>query len=232
MDSSKCKGNSLIHGISINNKGKLIWKDSFEELGKFVEEFLPTIDGEWGCPGGDMKQYKSADLDLRWHPSTRSITLNGKLKESISEKLIHLALVTGPLNDKDTEHAATDKYCTNKPELSDCNCACLNADMEGIKRDMTILESRMLAAMSENEQESDIISLRVKLVDMETVVHNQDEIISRLSEENLSFRSRLLNLEKLVHLMSQEYRNKSSGAINLSNITKEPSTRNRHSTSR
>ncbi|CAB3990437.1 Hypothetical predicted protein, partial [Paramuricea clavata] len=99
--------------------------------------------------------------------------------------------------------------------------------MEGIKLDMTILESRMLAAISENEHESDIISLRVKLVDMEAVVHNQDEIISRLSEENLSFRSRLLNLEKLVHFMSQEYRNKSSGAINLSNITKEPSTRNR-----
>ncbi|CAB4026684.1 RNA-directed DNA polymerase from mobile element jockey-like, partial [Paramuricea clavata] len=99
--------------------------------------------------------------------------------------------------------------------------------MEGIKLDMTILESRMLAAMSENQHESDIISLRVKLVDMEAVVHNEDEIISRLSEENLSFRSSLLNLEKLVHFMSQEYRNKSSGAINLSNITKEPSTRNR-----
>ena len=174
-----------------------------------------------------MKQYKSVDLDLRWHPSTRSITLNGKLKESINEKLIHLALVTGQLNNKDTEHAATDKYCMNEPELSDCNCAHLNADMEGIKLDMTILESRMLAAMSKNEHESDIISLRVKLVDMEAVVHNQDEIISRLSEENLSFRSRLMNLEKSVHFMSQEYRNKSSGAINLSNITKEPSTRNR-----
>ena len=134
---------------------------------------------------------------------------------------------TGQLNNKDTEHAATDKYCMNEPELSDCNCAHLNADMEGIKLDMTILESRMLAAMSKNEHESDIISLRVKLVDMEAVVHNQDEIISRLSEENLSFRSRLLNPEKLVHFMSQEYRNKSSGAINLSNITKEPSTRNR-----
>ena len=227
MDSNKCNGNSLIHGISINNKGKLIWNDSFEELKKFVEEFLPTTDGEWGCPGGDVKQYKSVDLDLRWHPSTRSITLNGKLKESINEKLIHLALVTGLLNNKNTEHAATDKYCMNEPELSDCNCAHLNADMEGIKLDMTILESRMLAAMSKNEHESDIISLRVKLVDMEAVVHNQDEIISRLSEENLSFRSRLLNLEKLVHFMSQEYRNKSSGAINLSNITKEPSTRNR-----
>ncbi|CAB4041513.1 Hypothetical predicted protein [Paramuricea clavata] len=59
--------------------------------------------------------------------------------------------------------------------------------MEGIKLDLTILESRMLAAVSENEHESDIISLRVKPVDMEAVVHNQDEIISRLSEENLSF---------------------------------------------
>ena len=58
----------------------------------------------------------------------------------------------------------------NEPELSDCNCAHLNADMEGIKLDMTILESRMLAAMSKNEHESDIISLRVKLVDMEAII--------------------------------------------------------------
>ncbi len=227
MDSNKCKGNSLIHGISINNKGKLIWKDSFEELKKFVEEVLPTIDGEWGCPGGDVKQYKSVDLDLRWHPSTRSITLNGKLKENINEKLIHLALVTEQLNNKDIEHAATDKCRMNEPEVSGCNCAHLNADLEGIKLDMTILESRMFAAMSENEHESDIISLRVKLVEMEAVVQNQDEIISRLSKENLSLKSRLLNLEKLVHFMSLEYQNKSSGTTDLFNITKEPSTRNR-----
>ena len=227
MDSNKCKGNSLIHGISINNKGKLIWKDSFEELKKFVEEVLPTIDGEWGCPGGDVKQYKSVDLDLRWHPSTRSITLNGKLKENINEKLIHLALVTEQLNNKDIEHAATDKCRMNEPEVSGCNCAHFNADLEGIKLDMTILESRMFAAMSENEHESDIISLRVKLVEMEAVVQNQDEIISRLSKENLSLKSRLLNLEKLVHFMSLEYQNKSSGATDLFNITKEPSTRYR-----
>ena len=78
----------------------------------------------------------------------------------------------------------------NEPEVSGCNCAHFNADLEGIKLDMTILESRMFAAMSENEHESDIISLRVKLVEMEAVVQNQDEIISRLSKENLSLKSR------------------------------------------
>ena len=112
-------GRSLIYNRNKNGpRLDPLWnsKDSFEELKKFVEEVLPTIDGEWGCPGGDVKQYKSVVLDLRWHPSTRSITLNGKLKENINEKLIHLALVTEQLNNKDIEHAATDKCRMNEPE--------------------------------------------------------------------------------------------------------------------
>ena len=43
---------------------------------------------------------------------------------------------------------------------SSCSCAYINADMEGIKLDITILESRLLTALSENEYESDI-NLRI-----------------------------------------------------------------------
>ena len=57
---------SLLHGVSFNNKGKLIWTKSLQDLQKFVEEILNLADGGWCCPGGGAKQFKSEDIDLRW----------------------------------------------------------------------------------------------------------------------------------------------------------------------
>ncbi|CAB4038807.1 Hypothetical predicted protein, partial [Paramuricea clavata] len=78
--------------------------------------------------------------------------------------------------------------------------------------DLTILESRLLTALLENEYESDINLLRVKLKELEGVVRNQDEVNRRLIEENVFFKSKLLFLEKLVLNMSQDYQNKGSGS--------------------
>jgi hypothetical protein len=76
----------------------------------------------------------------------------------------------------------------------------VKADLKGLKLDMTILESRLFAALSENEcrSESDINSLRLNLIEMEGVVRHQDEIICRLNEENIFFKSKLMSLEKLI----------------------------------
>lgn len=50
---------SLLHGVSLNKKGKIIWTKSYEDLQMFVEEVLDLADGVWGCPGGNAKQFKS-----------------------------------------------------------------------------------------------------------------------------------------------------------------------------
>lgn len=39
------KNGSVIHGISINAKDKLIWNGSYEKLQRFVEEALAISDG-------------------------------------------------------------------------------------------------------------------------------------------------------------------------------------------
>jgi hypothetical protein len=46
---------SLLHGVSFNNKGKLIWTKSLQDLQKFVEEILNLADGGWCCPGGGRR---------------------------------------------------------------------------------------------------------------------------------------------------------------------------------
>ena len=87
---------SLLHGISLNNKGELIWTKSLQDLQKFVKETLNNTDGVWCCRGG-AKQFKSEDIDPRWYPEMQTITLNGKLKDEIGEILNSAAQISGKL---------------------------------------------------------------------------------------------------------------------------------------
>ena len=63
----------------------------------FVEKVLDLSDGVWGRPGGIAIQFKSEDIYLRWYTDTKSITLNGKMKDEISEKLNSVAVISGKL---------------------------------------------------------------------------------------------------------------------------------------
>ena len=76
------KNSNLIHDVSMNSKGKIIWTDSYEALQCFVKEVLNFSDGTWSCPGS-AKQYKSKSIDLRWYSDSNSIMLNRELKDQI-----------------------------------------------------------------------------------------------------------------------------------------------------
>lgn len=95
MSSEQAKNGSVLHGISINAKDKLMWNGSYEELQMFVEELIwnDISDGIWDCPGGDTKRCTSSNLVMRWYQDSKSITLNGDRKDEIKEKLISLAIV-------------------------------------------------------------------------------------------------------------------------------------------
>ena len=85
MNTDKDEGISLLHYISLNDKDKLKWTGTFQELQMFVEEEGLNIsnvesNGVWSSPGGDAKQFKTKDIDLRWYSGNQSITLNGKLR--------------------------------------------------------------------------------------------------------------------------------------------------------
>ena len=91
MSVKATKNSSLIHDVSMNSKGKIIWTGSYEALQCFVKEVLNFSDGTWSCSGG-AKQYKSKSIDLRWYSDSKSITLNG-------ERLISLASIAKELDD-------------------------------------------------------------------------------------------------------------------------------------
>jgi hypothetical protein len=111
MNLEQTNNRSLLHGISINAKDKLIWSGSYEALQMFVEEVLNMSDGVWDCPGGDAKRYKSGNIDMRWYQDSKSITLSGELKDEIKEKLILLASVTEQVKNSEHKSGVDDGHC-------------------------------------------------------------------------------------------------------------------------
>ena len=62
----------------------------------------------WTCPRGHSKQYKTDDVDIRWYPTTQSITLNGKLKNEIKEKLTSLVSISDQVKNSEQQEEAID----------------------------------------------------------------------------------------------------------------------------
>ncbi|CAB4035180.1 Hypothetical predicted protein [Paramuricea clavata] len=117
--------------------------------------------------------------------------------------------------------------CIDEPEVCGhvctCTCSCVNAvvsaELEGLKLERTILESRLLSVTSKSDNESEIKSLRVKLKDLEAVIGHQDELIQVLKEDNSFFKSKLSSIEnfmlEVIHNVNQENNANDTSPINM-----------------
>ena len=193
--------------LTVNDKCKLKWIGPFDCLRMLMKE-LTNSESKWSSPGGHCKQLDINDLVVRWYSDTNSLTLKGKLSENFITELRNIAskeVAEDGIDDvtKDATYADSSEVTAR---LSDGGI--INADLEGIKLDMTILESRLLNAVAENDYKSDIDFLKIKVTELEGVVQNQDEVIHYLNKENTYFKSKLLFLEKLVLNMPKDLLNK------------------------
>ena len=92
------------------------------------------------------------------------------------------------------ENIVEDPICIDENEVSNCS-GVIAAEMEGIKLDMSILEGRLVNAIKENK--SDIGLLQRQLKELEGIIRHQDDIICKLSEDNLVLKSKLSAIENL-----------------------------------
>ena len=106
---------SLLHSISTNAKGKLIWLGTFQSLQQFVEDILNLSNGIWDCPGGHDRRFKSEKIDIRWYPDTKSITLSGTLEEEIKAELESLASISKSLANVEDHNKTADDH--NEKEM-------------------------------------------------------------------------------------------------------------------
>ena len=71
---------SLLHSLSHNSKGKLIWTASYDSLQRLVAEYLNLHEGSWRCPGGDGKLFESKDVSIKWYEASQTVTVSGESK--------------------------------------------------------------------------------------------------------------------------------------------------------
>ena len=132
-----------------------------------------------------VKQYVSMDQRLMVHLVVR-----------IQDSLARLDSVLEVNNDDLSfeENIVEDPICIDENEVSNCS-GVIAAEMEGIKLDMSILEGRFANAIKENK--SDIGLLQRQLKELEGIIRHQDEVICKLSEDNLVLKSKLSAIENL-----------------------------------
>ena len=187
----------------IHDGDTYLWTGSLADLKCFVGEIL-NLKGKWSSPGGEAKLFCSTkpDLVIKWfgwrsHKLVIQVDsaenfLTQKFESLVNKSKGNKADSNGTdgaiVGDGDTVHP-------NVPEVCKCSCS---VDLEGLKLEITILESRLFAAISKNELELDIDLLRVKQKESEAAIRCQDDVICTLNKENQFLKARLLALEKTI----------------------------------
>ncbi len=193
MNIENAKRISLIRGISSNDKGKLMWNESYEALQKFVEEALNIPNGVWSVPGGSAKQCLTEDIDLRWYEETKSITLNGKLKDEIREKLLSLSKIAVELTRQENDSEAikdghAENYTSEYSRLNEYSSLSLESLNEQLQALSKVVNANT-AAVELFSQDSENERLRrdnVKLANENSdLKHENEKLKERI--ENLSY---------------------------------------------
>ena len=162
------------------------WSGSLPDLKCFVEKTL-NLKGSWNSPGLDAKLFCStgSQFILKWHGSkSQKLVIQVDHTHYLEQQfanLINTSKHNSANNTKGYNTIINDNVTANIVEECNCSCSCsctnklVAAEIEGVKLDMTILESKILAQVSQNEVDSDINSLRSKLKDLGAVMRNQEK---------------------------------------------------------
>ena len=144
---------SLLHNLSVNDKGKLTWNSSYDLLRKFVDEVLNLPNGEWSSPGGDAKLFESEGVSIRWYAKAKTITLNGRCQSETEEKLYSIASISKELAEVNKQNSDTDcalgspsrAEATSKPNRNDKS---LEEHVQSFESQLQALSKEFAANMS------------------------------------------------------------------------------------
>ena len=173
------------------------WRGNLSDLKGFVNDIL-NLEGKRNPPSGNAKLFSAADpgFVIKWFGiQSQKLVIQVDDEENYLKKKFESLMNKHESNNVCSVHNI-DNNTAQANASKVCGCIC-SVELEGLKLDMTILESRLLFALSQSELESDVYSLTVKLKELEAGIRHQDEVICALNDHNEFFKARLLTFEKI-----------------------------------
>ncbi|CAB4035133.1 Hypothetical predicted protein, partial [Paramuricea clavata] len=186
----------------IHDGDTYLWTGSLADLKCFVDEIL-NLKGKWSSPEGEAKLFCATkpDFVIKWFGwRSQKLVIQVDSAENFLTQTFESLVNKSKGNKADSKNGTdgvivSDGDTAHPAVLEVCKCSC-SVDLEGLKLEITILESRLFAAISKNKLESDIDLLRVKQKESEAAIRRQDDVICTLNEENQFLKARLLALEE------------------------------------
>ena len=163
---------------------------------------MNIANGIWICPGGEAKQFKNEDLDIRWYPTTKSITVSGNLENEIKEKLHSLAsmskqlLVNAEINEEAPDHDDHNDKNTNRSFVKD-----------DLAISLELLQKQLKTLSKEVEANSDAAKLFTEHTNCYRKQQATEHELENLKRENLGLVSENTQLKILNDNLQKRVRN-------------------------
>ncbi|CAB4037689.1 Hypothetical predicted protein [Paramuricea clavata] len=234
--------NDEITALAMKNL-KLSWAGDFESLKRVVSDYI-KFDGRWTSPGGEKKVCSNPDTSITWWKNKKFLLVEGNQAERIIELFIVILTNIASFRPSDRPgNINIDLPNSDKINLvSSCSCKCnnLTVDIEGIKLDNVVLESRMEHKTNTNteiinnvqqellklQSKCDMLADRVGNIESSNDERDSDTIVSLerqnkfLVEEVKTLNFKLENLEKKAKAENA----KAENAINIHANISSPKT--------
>ena len=117
---------------------KLTWIGDFESLKLFTGSYIDK-NGRWNSPGDERKKFTCSDgkTTLMWWKKKKYLKVEGPEALSIMNKLC--LFLNGEMPSPNT---TSSRSLPNLQSACSCRCGEVRADVEGLKLDVIILESK------------------------------------------------------------------------------------------
>ena len=144
----------------LNANLKLSWTGDLDSLKLFVEKYI-DFNGTWKSPGDERKSYSNGDTTIIWWRKIKKLQFSGKEANRIKQQCCNILMgkvltdsMSGTQDENDAsrrENASRSKNnvlpAFGKPQ-NQCLCSQTAIDLDGIKLDIEILQSRTDALQS------------------------------------------------------------------------------------
>ena len=214
-----CNTNKNQKAKSLCKEGSdFLWTSDLSDLKQFVEKVL-NLRGKWSSPGGETKQFVSDEIIIKWYgPTKKKIVLVADNKENFLQNSLQSLVCENLYTEDGNFEDNIQSYCERRTQqtrqrVSSCQtdsileeCAddglsgLVNADIEGLKLEVSIVQSQLnstnsLVTQNQNGFNCDLSITINKQKELIGIVKHQDEQIHMLKRENQMDKEKLSTLE-------------------------------------